>query len=210
MLESRLTSRGNMASVTGDEAGKPSSLPLWLQPVLSMSNMLDIFKNHSDHATRTNELFITARSHVDYAQGMWCDTQQNSSLWSPFSSGVASVSLFSLIIVSWSYISYSTIQRTQFHPRFTKLTAETKKKKCSDATPKHFSSLRCWMLCHKHGVWRTNMDTEINFSSQEADAPLQKAEFRRAVPQDADWCDRTLAPNKTVFFFSVLFMPQPE
>lgn len=77
-----------------------------------------------------------------------------------------------------------------------------KKKKCSDATPKHFSSLRCWMLCHKHGVWRTNMDTEINFSSQEADALQQKAEFRRAVPQDADWCDRTLAPNKTVFFFS--------
>ena len=185
-----------MASVTGDKAGKPSSLPLWLQPVLSMSNMLDIFKKCLRSCHSNKQTFITACSHVDYAQGMWCDT--------PFSSGVASVSLFRVIIVSWSYISYSMIQRIQFHPRFTTLTAETKEK-CSDATPTHFSSLRCWMLCHKHGVWRTNMDTEINFSSQDADALLQKAEFRRAVPQDADWCDRTLALNKTVFFFSQCF-----
>lgn len=49
------------------------------------------------------------------------------------------------------------------------------------------------------------MDTEINFSSQDTDTLLQKAEFRCAVPQDADWCDRTLAPNKTLLFFFSAF-----
>lgn len=68
----------------------------------------------------------------------------------------------------------------------------TAKSKLFDAMAKHVSSEVLNVVSNKwnHRVWRTNRDTEMSLSSQDADMLVQKTELivkqRHTVPLDAD------------------------